>query len=647
MTATVVIPVHADPDGLAQTLAALADAAPVVVAVDGPHPATEAVAHAAGARVVVLPTSQGSYAARNAALDVVPDDVTAVLFTDAGCLPQPGWVEGHLRALTRADLSGGAVRVTHGPHPTPAEWVDRCRNLRQQAYVLEGGYAATCNLAVRRELLRRIRFDASLRSGGDREFCVRATATGASLVYTADAIVDHPARSTSAAVLTKARRVGRGIATLPAASRPTPRAMPRPHRGLIRQARAAGLRTNPLWGARVAWLDYRRAKVLREEALRPAPVQGLHVVVLLASRWSSLQSMNTRWRRIVQEWAGHPDVGRVTLVDHPRFRSRAWALTRPGESWLPGVDVIDLTVPTRLSPGPGDALAWWRAARALRAALPPADERLIVCTSPISSPLLQHLHDPATRTAFDAVDIWRNLGVRRDLGARLTAGYPAVRHAGVVTAVSASLAERLRAWTASPVTVVPNGVDLSTYDELRPGPGGLPDRPFAVYVGSLSSRLDLDLTLRVAELLSPGVPVVLAGPAEPDVVRRIEGRPGIHWIGPVDTELVPGLLQRAAVGLIPHLDTAMTEALDSMKLLEYGAAGLPVVSTEIPGNPPDVVVASDAAGFAAAVARLAAAPRRHEPAEWVVDRDWGVVADQLLSAMLQRPAARPSAVVVR
>lgn len=647
MTAAVVIPVHADPEGLAQTLAALDDATTVVVAIDGPHTETEAVARSAGAHVVVLPQSRGSYAARNAALDVLPEDVTAVLFTDAGCIPQQGWLAGHVRALADADLSGGAVEVTHGPRPTPAEWVDRCRNLRQQAYVEEGGYAATCNLGVRREVLRRMRFDDTLRSGGDREFCVRATSSGATLVYAADAIVEHPARSTSAAVLTKARRVGRGIASLPAATRPTPRAMRRPHRGLVRQAQQAGLPTNPLWSARVAWLDYRRAKVLRDEALRPAPVQGLHVVVLLASRWSALESMNTRWRRVVQEWADHPEVARVTLVDHPRFRSRAMTLAKPAASWLPGVDVVDLTVPTRLRPGPGDRIAWWRAARALRSALPAADERLIVCTSPISAPLLRHLTGAGNRTAFDAVDIWRNLGVRSDLGARLGAGYPAVRDADTITAVSASLAERLRAWTATPVTVVANGVDLSTYDELRPAPDGLPERPFAVYVGSLSSRLDLDLTLQVAELLHPEVPVVLAGPAEPDAVRRIQGRPGVHWLGPVDTTLVAGLLQRAAVGLVPHLDTDMTEALDSMKLLEYGAAGLPVVSTAIPGNPPDVAVAADAAGFAAAVARLAGEPRRREPAEWVLDRDWSAVADRLLTAQLSRPAARRSPAVVR
>jgi glycosyltransferase involved in cell wall biosynthesis len=647
MTVAVVIPVHEDPAGLAGTLSAVVPQVDhVIVAIDGPHEPTEQVAKAAGVTVVALPRSSGSYAARNAGIDALPADVETVLFTDAGCLPRPGWAAAHVKALAAADLSGGAVEVTHGPRPTPAEWVDRNRNLRQESYVTEGGYAATCNLGVRRKLLRDIRFDDSLQSGGDREFCFRAGANGAVLVYAADAVIEHPARATSAAVLAKAKRVGRGIASLPTESRPFPRRPQRPNRALVRRAQQAGMPTSLLWSTRVAWLDYRRSKVLYDEALRPTPVPGLHVVVLLASRWSSLEHMNTRWRRVVQAWAANPDVTRLTLVDHPRFRTRAGTLIRPASSWLPGVELLDLTVPTTLRPGLLDSMAWLRAGRALRAALPPAERTVIVSTSSISTPLLRHLKGPATTLAFDAVDLWRNLAIGRDIGARLADGYVAVKDADVLTAVSPPIVEGLKRWTSTPAIVVRNGVDLGEYVETQPAPDGLPDGPFAVYVGSLSSRLDVDFTVRVAELLRPEVSVVLAGPADPDTARAIDAS-RLHWLGPVATELVPGLLQRAAVGLYPHRLTEHTEAVDGMKLLEYAAAGLPIVTTELPGLPPGAIPASNPADFAAAVRRLAAEPRRTEPADWVRDRDWSVVADTLLATFTGRAAAAKIPVVIR
>jgi glycosyltransferase involved in cell wall biosynthesis len=167
----------------------------------------------------------------------------------------------------------------------------------------------------------------------------------------------------------------------------------------------------------------------------------------------------------------------------------------------------------------------------------------------------------------------------------------------------------------------------------------LPDEPFAVYVGSLSSRLDLDLTAQVAALLADEIIVVLAGPADAPTAERIDGT-DLVWLGPVATDLVPGLLQRATVGLFPHRLTDITEAADSMKLLEYAAAGLPVVSTELPGIPPGVMPAAGALDFADAVRREAARPRR-TPRPWVLDRDWSVVADKILHDLLAAPAAVP------
>jgi len=257
----VCVPVHRDGARLDRLLTAIratrwpADHLDVVVALDGPDPKLAAVAAAHGAEAVALSTRSGSYAARNCALDHLMDDVEVVVFTDADCIPRSGWLEAHVRALEEGHLSGGAVDVTVRPAASPAEFVDRVRHLNQQAYVTEQGYAATANLAVRREVAG-LRFNGRLRSGGDAEFCRRATSLGYRLMYTPAAIVEHPARTTAWDVLRKVRRIGRGIEGRPEywTHQPTPTVKVR--RWLAHRARREGVSRGRLWEVRAIALDF-------------------------------------------------------------------------------------------------------------------------------------------------------------------------------------------------------------------------------------------------------------------------------------------------------------------------------------------------------------------------------------------------------
>jgi glycosyltransferase involved in cell wall biosynthesis len=268
------IPVYDEVEALRRLLVSIADVdyppdlLQVVVAVDGGDPAVRELAEAAGARTVVLSPNQGSYAARNAAIDAVDGAVDAVLFTDADCTVSRQWVRAHLAALETADLSGGGVRWAFSERPSPAEWVDSIRHLHQRAYVERDHYAATCNLAVRASVLDTMRFDATLRTGGDAEFGRRATAAGFSLVYTDDAAVRHLPRRTRRDLMTKVHRIAKGVpqqrarwverGVLPSA---------RLTRGPWRRARAAGLDVGPVWGLRACLLDW-LANVLFRRAVR-------------------------------------------------------------------------------------------------------------------------------------------------------------------------------------------------------------------------------------------------------------------------------------------------------------------------------------------------------------------------------------------
>lgn len=256
----VCVPAHGNPTSLTVLLGSLAvsdypaDRLHVVVCVDGPDEHLASVARSSGATTVVLPTNQGSYAARNAALEVVPADVEVVLFTDTDCVVTPGWITEHLLVLTSADASGGAVRLTTSTPPRPAEWVDASRHLRQQHFVEALGFAATCNLAVRRPVVDALRFDASLRSGGDFDFGQRLAAAGYRLAYAPEAVVEHPARRTAAATLRKVSRVAQGAAV-------------NQSRGHLATARRDPRRTSSLSRAQREGLTHSRAWALRVRAL--------------------------------------------------------------------------------------------------------------------------------------------------------------------------------------------------------------------------------------------------------------------------------------------------------------------------------------------------------------------------------------------
>ncbi|MES2664371.1 MAG: glycosyltransferase, partial [Pseudomonadota bacterium] len=56
----------------------------------------------------------------------------------------------------------------------------------------------------------------------------------------------------------------------------------------------------------------------------------------------------------------------------------------------------------------------------------------------------------------------------------------------------------------------------------------------------------------------------------------------IHWLGEKEFEILPQYCKGATLGLIPFVDSKLTENCHPLKLPEYFAAGLPVVSTNIP-----------------------------------------------------------------
>lgn len=216
---SVVIPVFNDLDRLKTCLDALAlqtwpqDQLEVLV-VDNGSQQDIAPALAAYESVRLLRETQpGSYAARNRALREITSNVVA--FTDSDCVPDPHWLENGVRQVQRHGprvVVGGRVALfaRDAQRPTVAEDFELALGFSQKAYVEQKHYSVTANLFTTPHVFAEVGpFNASLSSGGDKEWGIRAHEAGVSLRYAQDALVRHPARRTMAELFSKrARLVG-------------------------------------------------------------------------------------------------------------------------------------------------------------------------------------------------------------------------------------------------------------------------------------------------------------------------------------------------------------------------------------------------------------------------------------------------------
>ena len=151
----------------------------------------------------------------------------------------------------------------------------------------------------------------------------------------------------------------------------------------------------------------------------------------------------------------------------------------------------------------------------------------------------------------------------------------------VATAEALTQSKRPR---SGEVHYLPQGVNFEHFATPRPVPlemASLP-RPIVGFAGGISECCNLELIDRIAATYSGGS-VVLVGPVTIPA-ERLEAirRPNVHLLGPRPYADLPGYVQAFDVGIIPYLLNDWTRAVDPLKLLEYLAAGLPVVTTPLP-----------------------------------------------------------------
>jgi glycosyltransferase involved in cell wall biosynthesis len=216
---SVIVPAHNAACHIDRLLSALVeqtltDPYEIIVVDDASTDATpQRVARWPTVRYVRADPRAGAYAARNRGLEAARGSILA--FTDADCAPMPSWLARGVEALGAGiDLVAGGIETDLAARPSIAALVDSIRFLDQELYATVLGYGATANLLARRSVFDRVgAFNERLRSGGDREFGMRATDAGAVIRYAPQAVVRHESRDTLRALAWKSIRIGRGMAS--------------------------------------------------------------------------------------------------------------------------------------------------------------------------------------------------------------------------------------------------------------------------------------------------------------------------------------------------------------------------------------------------------------------------------------------------
>ena len=176
--------------------------------------------------------------------------------------------------------------------------------------------------------------------------------------------------------------------------------------------------------------------------------------------------------------------------------------------------------------------------------------------------------------------------------------------ADVVFAWSEPIRARLAALHPN-VRLATAAADLEALAPAAAAPG---EERTAVFAGALGFRFDEELAAAVARLL-PDWTLVLAGPVDAGAESALSGLPNVRLTGPFERAELPGLLARGSVALVPYRRNEFTDTLVPVKIVEYLAAGRPVVSTPMLAAEAFADVVSFAEGpesFAATVRAAAA-----------------------------------------
>jgi glycosyltransferase involved in cell wall biosynthesis len=192
--------------------------------------------------------------------------------------------------------------------------------------------------------------------------------------------------------------------------------------------------------------------------------------------------------------------------------------------------------------------------------------------------------------------------------------------------------------------LIRHGVDFDHFrtalDVATKIPAEIADLPKPVigFHGLLADWVDFELIKKIAAHFKNGS-VVLIGKITFDAEKKIkilDGVPNIHFLGRQPYKELPAYCKGFDVALNPFVMNELTRNVNPLKVREYLAAGLQVVSTDIPEVRvlEDCLVGETHADFVSKIEQILANPKpRAEVSAAIRHESWDAKVDELRAIM--------------
>jgi glycosyltransferase involved in cell wall biosynthesis len=273
----------------------------------------------------------------------------------------------------------------------------------------------------------------------------------------------------------------------------------------------------------------------------------------------------------------------TSAYDRKRLLTKAKAIVRESR---PVMDRIHAMTPPAL-PYPQSIVAQHANAALYRFTIGRELKRLgmdrapLLCSFlPNCAPYIRHI--PRQFTMYYCVDRWSAFeGFDPQTMERGEAEL--CRASDLVIASAEDLAERCRKFSSN-VQYVPHGVDYEHFAEAL-HPGVLPEdlanipEPRIGFFGLIHEWVDTDLIGRLADVLPYSFVVI--GSAKTDLAD-LKRRANVFVLGRKPYAELPQYSRGFHAAIVPFRMTDLTMSVNPIKLREYAAAGLPVVSSPLP-----------------------------------------------------------------
>jgi glycosyltransferase involved in cell wall biosynthesis len=330
------------------------------------------------------------------------------------------------------------------------------------------------------------------------------------------------------------------------------------------------------------------------------------VVIVGANRWDGVRMAD---RQLADALADEmpvlyvdPPISFMTRRRQPQLQSKGSRLRilRPGLAHLAPDALPGLT-----RPGISEANSWLLAAQIRRAVHALGGSLHALIDTRVLSPVIG-------RCGEDVSVYWAQddfVGLAPLLGSnpkRLRRGEQIMTsRADLVIAANTQVRETVRADGKS-AELIPFGCDyevFATTEHIAPAADITLPQPYAVFMGHIGDRIDAEV---LAAVIEQGTNVLAVGPRHGHATMSQYGamldRPNVQWVGAKDFDELPAYLAGASVGLLPYTRSRFNIGSFPLKTLEYLAAGLPVVATDLPAirwlDCEDIAVSNDPTEFA-------------------------------------------------